>query len=109
MRQLFDIYWDELIPKVAGHNKWGPGKRHYKLMQEARMDNDPNKPKLVTSLDEAFCVVLWENYIDRWLIEAEDAKKQKRNEEDTIDWDDKRRIAPHGPRRVANDTARFRN
>lgn len=95
MRHLFDLYWDELIPKVAGHNKWGPGKRHYKLMMEARVDNDPNKQKLVTSSDEAFLVVLWENCIDRWLVESEDAQLVAQGKKNEIDPKDPRRTAPY--------------
>ena len=28
-RGLFEAYWDELMPKVAGTTRWSPSKRHY--------------------------------------------------------------------------------
>lgn len=66
MRAKFDVYWDEMIPKVAGHACWGPGKRHQGLMSTMRPYDDEDQELYVTPSDEAFLVVCWENCWDRW-------------------------------------------
>ncbi len=70
--KLFDNYWNVLIPKVAGHANWGPGKRHYLLLSFGRED-DANQegPGYVTAADEAFLAVIWLNCYPRWLYKEE--------------------------------------
>jgi hypothetical protein len=67
-------YWDLMIPKVAGHKDWGPGKRHHLLMSFAHRNNDARESLHVTPSDEAFLVVLWENCYNRWIFEDEKSK-----------------------------------
>ena len=67
-------YWDLMIPKVAGHKDWGPGKRHHQLLSFARRNNDRRESLYVTPSDEAFLVVLWENCYKRWIYEDEKDK-----------------------------------
>ena len=64
--EFLDFYWDELIPKVAGHSKWGPGKRHHGLLSSMKPRDDPDAGLYVTPSDEAFACLLWENCFDRW-------------------------------------------
>lgn len=64
MTAKFDFYWDEMMPKVAGHVHWSPTKRHTYLMSFGKQkDKDWN---LVTPSDEAFLVLLWENVYKKW-------------------------------------------
>jgi hypothetical protein len=69
--ELLVGYWDLMIPKVAGHRDWSPGKRHHLLMSFARRNNNPHESLHVTPSDEAFLVVLWENCYNRWIYEDE--------------------------------------
>ena len=75
--QLLVGYWDQMIPKVAGHKDWGPGKRHHLLMSFAHRNNDARESLHVTPSDEAFLVVLWENCYKRWVYEDEKSKWTK--------------------------------
>ncbi len=83
----FDTIWDELMSKVAGHANWSQGKRHHGLMSFHKPQGaKPDDPPYVSSSDEAFLVLLWENYYDRWVYlhkkELADAKANNTNEED---------------------------
>jgi hypothetical protein len=71
----FQWYWDELVPKVAGHSNWGPGKRHHGLLSFMK-PHDSNVP-YVTPSDEAFIVTIWENYMDSWYWKLEQARADK--------------------------------
>ena len=57
---IFEFYWDELLPKVAGKQNWGKNMRHYGLISTMTFPNDKTK-KYVTSSDEALVVLLVEN------------------------------------------------
>ena len=71
-------YWDQAIPKVAGHCHWGSGKRHHMLMSTAKQDpNNPDSQYYVSPSDEAFLVLLWENCHDRWRFEYEKEQAEK--------------------------------
>ena len=64
-------YWNELMPKVAGHHAWGPGKRHHDLLSYATFESDQNeKELLVTPSDEAFLVTIWMNCYPKWLYKT---------------------------------------
>ncbi len=74
--KLFDNYWNVLIPKVAGHANWGPGKRHYLLLSSGREDDDNQEgPCYVTPADEAFLAVIWLNCYPKWVYQEECRKK----------------------------------
>ena len=74
---VFDFYWDVLIPVVASCKRWGPGKRHYCLMSTARPENDPSQQLFVTPSDEAYAALAWENYLGPWTYKWEQAHKDK--------------------------------
>lgn len=78
MMNIFVFYWDVILPVVAGAGQktWGPNKRHYELISDARAVDDPSKP-LFGHSTEAFVVVQWENNYDRWL--ASYAYKKEHN------------------------------
>ena len=66
-QELFDVYWNLLVPKVAGHFAWGPGKRHQVLMSTGTLaQGDPDAPPAVTAEDEAFLATLWHNCYNKW-------------------------------------------
>ena len=75
---VFEFYWDVLIPVVAGHKNWGPGKRHHCLMSTARPEGDPSAELFVTPSDEAYTVVCWENYLGPWSHKWKEANKPKK-------------------------------
>ena len=77
--QLFDNYWNILLPKCAGHSYWGPSKRHYLLISTGQLDgSDPEPTACVTASDEAFLAVLWENCYKKWWYK----EQCKRNKEE---------------------------
>ena len=79
---VFDFYWDVLVPIVASHKRWGPGKRHHCLMSTGRPYGDEKEQLFVTPSDEAFTVLAWENYREPWLWKWEQKEanqKQKDN------------------------------
>ena len=76
-QMLFDFYWDVLVPVVASHKRWGPGKRHYCLMSTARPGGDPDAELFVTPSDEAYTLLVWENYLGTWTSKWQQAQKDK--------------------------------
>ena len=82
----FDVIWDILMSKVAGHANWSKGKRHHGLMSFHKPKGAGEKdPAYVSEEDEAFLVLLWENYLDRWVYlhkkELQDAEAEEKEAE----------------------------
>ena len=71
MRAVFAWYWDKLLPIISSHKRWSPAKRHYNCISTARPNNDPKAMLYVTPSDEAYAVVVWENYAPHWAWKAE--------------------------------------
>ena len=89
-QNLFDIYWNVLIPKVATHNAWGPSKRHHILMSTGKQDEgDPDAPLAVTAEDEAFLVTLWHNCYNKWWY-----REQCRRNGTEVERDEEDRLTP---------------
>ena len=85
----FDVIWDECMSKVSGHANWSQGKRHHGLMSFHKpKDAKEDDPTYVSVEDEAFLVLLWENYYERWIylhkkeVQAEEAERLKEARED---------------------------
>lgn len=75
-QKLFDFYWNELMPKVAGHSYWGPAKRHHVLLSSGKKEpDDPECETYVTASDEAFLLVLWENCFKKWQYSCLEKRK----------------------------------
>ena len=86
MRQVFVWYWDSFLPIIASNKRWGKGKRHYNCLSTARPNNDPAETLYVTPSDEAYAVVVWENYAPFWTWKAEiKAAKREPTQEDLKD------------------------
>ena len=68
MEAKFDVYWDKLIPKVAGHANWCPTKRHYSLLSTATTPSLKDEPDIpcVHHTSEGFLVAIWEHCYPRW-------------------------------------------
>lgn len=67
MRDLFGVYWEKLVPCVAGVQHWGPNRKYYQCLSTATLTpNDPDSPLCVTPSDEAYLVVLYENNYKKW-------------------------------------------
>ena len=66
MRVVFGWYWDKFLPIISSHKRWSPAKRHYNCISTARPNNDPNQMLYVTPSDEAYAVLVWENYAPHW-------------------------------------------
>jgi hypothetical protein len=84
MEAFLDIYWNELVPKVAGHTNWPPSKRHYENLSTAtnppRIKGAPAHP-CVHHSSEALLVAIWENFYPKWRYQG----IQKRNNEPIVD------------------------
>lgn len=74
---LFLTYWDVLVPKIASHSDWGPGKRHYGMLSFMKPPGDCKVP-YVTPSDEAFLCVAWENNYDAWKFRFEKLKTNRK-------------------------------
>jgi hypothetical protein len=77
MQECLDIYWDELLSKVAGHSSWGPGKRHHGCISDSRPGDNPDEVLYVTPSDEAFLVLVWENCYTKWMYMLEQERAGK--------------------------------
>ena len=73
----FELYWDVLIPIVAGCDNWPAKIRRSSLLSFAEKEavNDDEDPGevgewLVHPSDEAFLLVAWENAFERWVHKA---------------------------------------
>jgi hypothetical protein len=66
--ELFEWYWEILLPKMIGAKEWDTSVRYYTTISLAR-DAENEKERLVSISDEAMCLLLWENSHDRWLVE----------------------------------------
>ena len=58
-RDAFYLFFDELVPCVAGRKVWTLREKATKLISEAK--------KIVSVLDEAFTILALMNYWERWL------------------------------------------
>ena len=66
MRIVFGWHWDKFLPIISSHKRWSPAKRHHNCISTARPNNDPNQMLYVTPSDEAYAVLVWENYAPHW-------------------------------------------
>jgi hypothetical protein len=66
--ELFEWYWENLLPKMIGAKEWDTSVRYYTTISQAT-DGENEKDRLVSISDEAMCLLLWENCHDRWLVE----------------------------------------
>lgn len=86
-QKLFDNYWNVLMPKVAGHARWGPAKRHYELLSFSK--EDPNNEKattLISASDKAFLAVMWLNCYEKWWKQEE--KRRTNGAKDVAEEED---------------------
>jgi hypothetical protein len=82
MEKKFVVYVSELLPRVAGATYWGPGNRNYHLPSSHMIEQDvpqgsglPTSTYAVTESDEAYLVVMWENFYDKWTKQVEKYKQ----------------------------------
>ena len=72
----FELYWDVLIPIVAGCDHWPAKVRRSALLsfaEKEEQDDDEDDgvvPWLVHPSDEAFLLIAWENSFNRWVHKA---------------------------------------
>jgi hypothetical protein len=70
MEQLFDVYHDELIPKVALHCRWAPNKRHHGCLSThappKRHPEDKDPLPYIHDTTEAYLVWLFEAHYHTW-------------------------------------------
>ena len=71
MRAVFQWYWDRYLPIISSHKRWSPAKRRYNCISFARPNNDPEEMLYVTYSDEAYAVLVWENYVPFWTWKEE--------------------------------------
>jgi hypothetical protein len=68
--EVFAFYWEQLLPKQVGSLVWCKEVRNYETICQAMRRDVPNLP-MITSMDEAFTVLLIQNSIGRWKKELE--------------------------------------
>ena len=73
-QEYFDWYWESLLPCVAGKFKWGHTIRCYTTITSGK--SPENQEKYITSSDEAFVLIVYENCGQRFPYTA---KCKKRN------------------------------
>ena len=68
-RKAFFWFFGTYLECVCGKRQWGAKKLH-ELVSKAR-DKDRGQKRVVTKSDEAFALVLFENYIDKWKLQRQ--------------------------------------
>jgi hypothetical protein len=81
--ELFEWYWDKLLPNVVGTILFGTNVRHYKTISAAMTKDCPRK-RVVEPSSEAFVVLLFENCRSKWVnmvkyYDANPSEKGKKN------------------------------
>ena len=84
MEKLFDVYHDELIPKVALHCRWGPSKRHHGCLSAhapTQVNKDDPKPlPYVHYTTEAMLVWFFEAHYENWKLKfSPNSNQQAKN------------------------------
>jgi hypothetical protein len=81
--EIFQFYWEELLPKQVGSCVWSKDVRNYTTISEAiRKDVTHKSMPMITSEDEAFTVLVVENSYDRWMKEIQE-KDGAQQQDDT--------------------------
>ena len=76
-KEIFEFYWDQLLPKQVGSLHWSREVRYYETICRAMRRDVPKLP-LITSQDEAFTVLVIQNSLSRWTVELLENKKGKK-------------------------------
>ena len=63
---IFDLYWDDLLFRVAGKEYWDDNIRHYQLISTAKKGPGKDAKHRISSGTEAFLVTLYKNFYNRW-------------------------------------------
>jgi len=64
-KEAFLWFTDSLLECVCGKIAWGAKKKYRSTISDAKYDN--TNESIVTVSDEAFALLLYENYIDKWV------------------------------------------
>jgi hypothetical protein len=64
-KEAFIWFTDSLLECVCGKIAWGSKKKYQSRISDAKYDN--TSESIVTVSDEAFALLLYENYIDKWI------------------------------------------
>lgn len=84
----FQWYWDSVLVKVAGKERWGYNIRNYGTITGHTYPDDPSK-RYITSSDEALAVLLYENMSKRLPYVAECMKHKRKPDVDHEDYQSK--------------------
>ena len=78
--EIFEFYWEELLPKQVGSLNWSKEVRRYETICEAmrREDDGPRLP-LITAQDEAFTVLVIQNSLSRWITDLKEKEQARRD------------------------------
>ena len=82
MEKKFVVYVSELLPRIAGATYWGPTNRNYHLPSSYKIQQEvpdgsglPTSMYAVTESDEAYLVVMYDNFYDKWVKQVEKYKQ----------------------------------
>jgi hypothetical protein len=82
---IFQFYWEELLPKQVGSCVWSKDVRNYTTISEAiRKDVTHKSMPMITSEDEAFTVLVVENSYDRWMKEIQEKDGAQQQDDTSI-------------------------
>jgi hypothetical protein len=72
-REMEAQYWfyGTFLECIAGKRAWGSKKFHTAITSAIRTGNETQKPDAVSISDEAFAIVLFENYRQKWIEKHE--------------------------------------
>jgi hypothetical protein len=71
LQETYSLVYSKFLPRIASA-------RNYKEEMRARLEDPNNNSELFTHSDEAFTLVVLENYWDRWIDECKDGMPRAR-------------------------------
>jgi len=86
-QEAFFWFFGEFLECVCGARHWGKQKEH-QLISKATMIG--TRDKIVTKSDEAFALLLYENYIDKWKTQGNIEDDESEHYEDCEEEDEKK-------------------
>jgi hypothetical protein len=75
-KEAFYWFFGSFLECVSGKKAWGRRAKYTSLVSEAAT-TDKTQGKIVTVSDEAFALLLFDNYIDKWVEMAAESTKEK--------------------------------
>ncbi|KAI2492752.1 hypothetical protein MHU86_21795 [Fragilaria crotonensis] len=69
-RKAFFWFFGTFLECVSGKRHWG-GKKYLELVSKAKDKDGGGRNNVVTKSDEAFALLIFENYVDKWILQVQ--------------------------------------